>query len=435
MKINEITIIIDFKIYAYLFEPIIPYLLGRNVKVTICLPDALKPQILLVYSHFKNLNYTSLTRIKDKNRFRFGIHRACSILFTRTDFSFQFRKKREQSTKKFNGLTGFLLKISKFTPKVANSSINKFLSSISSFGLSNPFPTEVVFVGSLNASAELLGARGLKVVTIMESWDHAVKEPNGYQSSLFLGWNKDLCRDWENTQGDTNCRVLHPLKLRYAHEQFVRKFPVTQEGRRIRVMYPLAGTSKFSINIMVELEKKIVRELIKITKILGWELYLKPRPNGLVGEFSYAEAYDHVQVGEVSHGDISNPADYFYSESDNYERFRPLNDIDLVINAFTTFGLDSVAAKIPVLQLDLRECNDFKESFMIYENYHIKHYLISSKNVLKPINENLSDCFIRQQKEVFKIATSYQLEILNWLYQYSDCDDAISSCFNEYLRD
>ena len=88
MKINEITIIIDFKIYAYLFEPIIPYLLGRNVKVTICLPDALKPQILLVYSHFKNLNYTSLTRIKVKNRFRFGIHRACSILFTRTDFSF-----------------------------------------------------------------------------------------------------------------------------------------------------------------------------------------------------------------------------------------------------------------------------------------------------------------------------------------------------------
>ena len=34
----------------------------------------------------------------------------------------------------------------------------------------------------------------------MESWDHAVKVPNGYVSNIVFGWNKDLCEDWAKYQ-------------------------------------------------------------------------------------------------------------------------------------------------------------------------------------------------------------------------------------------
>ena len=47
----------------------------------------------------------------------------------------------------------------------------------------------------------------------MESWDHAVKVPNGYVSNIVFGWNKDLCEDWAKYQNDKNTKVFYPAKL------------------------------------------------------------------------------------------------------------------------------------------------------------------------------------------------------------------------------
>ena len=434
-KIKEVTIVIDYMIYVYLFEPIVRYLLQRNVKVVLCVPDNLQSDIKSVIGSDVNLSFISLTEIKLKNKFRFVLHRICSILFTRTDFSFQFKKRREQSTKKVRGGIGLLLRISRFTPKVPNVKINKFLSYVSGIGLKNPFPTENVIVGSLNASAELLGGKNLRIITIMESWDHAVKDPNGYVSDIFFGWNQDLCDDWKAIQGDEECRVFHPLKLRYAHEQFCSKPKIREfTKQRRRVLYPVASTAKFSIGILVEIEKKLIYELINITKELGWELYIKPRPNGMTGEFDYAKEFEHVEVGDVSHADIINPADYYYSEQDNVKRFAPLQNIDLVINAFTTFGLDAAVANIPVLQLDLRQALNFEDSSMVYNNYHIKKYLISTNNLLKPVGCDLTTAILENKEQLFDIAESYKKELNNWLFRYESSNDAIQKCFDKLLE-
>jgi hypothetical protein len=430
MQFKEVTIIIDFKIYLYLFEPIIEYLLKNNVKVFLASSSEVLPQVKEVLEGL-DITYIDYTNIKNRNKIRYGIHRACSILFTRADFSFQFQKKRQQSTKKFTGLQGKLLQLAKITPKIPNTSINSFLHKIASVGLKNPFPTEYIMAGSLNASAELLTAKGQKVITVMESWDHAVKEPNGYKSDLFLGWNQSLCDDWRVIQGDRNCQVLHPMKLRYGHETFSYSPP---NNKRKRILYPVASTAKFSIGILVELEKKIIKELIDATDILGWELYIKPRPNGMKGEFDYAEAYEHVIVGEVSHGEIVNPANYFYSNEDNAKRFAALNEVDMVINAFTTFGLDAAVAGVPVLQLDLRESVGFEDSYLVYNNFHIKNYLINTDVLLRPQQSCLKEDMLAKEDELLSIAKSYTKNLQGWLYKYNSADEAIEECFGSKIK-
>lgn len=432
MKYKEVTILIDFKIYLYLFEPIIEYLLAHNVNVYLCLPDDLIVETKKILKRHDNLKFLSLSTIKKGNKTRFSLHRVCSILFTRSDFSFQFKKKREQSTKKFTGLTSLLLNISKYTPKIPNNKINSFLSFISGFNLKNPFPTSLVMVGSLNASAELLGAKNLKVITVMESWDHAVKQPCGHKSDEFWGWNQDLCDDWERSQGCKISKVFHPLKLRYGHESFPKKRDITLHKKQgIKIMYPVASTKKFSIKILVDIETKIIEELIRATRELGWELFIKPRPNGLDGEFDFVKKFSHVTVGGVSHGDILNPADYYYSEEDNFKRFQPLEDIDFVFNAFTTFGLDAAVAQIPVLQLDLQQTIGFENSHMVYNNYHIKNYLINTSTLIRPINETLYTSLISNKRRIENIALSYTNELNCWLYKYTSSEEAITETLNQ----
>lgn len=432
MKIKEVTIIIDFKIYLYLFEPIIRFLIINGVKVYIASSAELLNEIKIVLND-KNISYIDYSIIKNTkiNKFRYGLHRASSILFTREDFSFQFQKKRQQTTKKFSGLQGLLLKLARFTPKVPNDKINSFLHKIASFGQVNPFPTKHVIVGSLNASAELLCSKGIKVITVMESWDHAVKEPNGYKSDIFLGWNENLCDDWKRVQGDSDCIIFHPLKLRYGHEKFFWSAP---KNKKKRLLYPAASTSKFSIGILVNIEKKIIEELIVFTANLGWELIIKPRPNGLYGEFDEYKKNDNVVIGDVSHSQIVNPANYFYTDSDNYDRFNILENVDMVINAFTTYGLDAAVAGLPVLQLDLRNTLGFEDSYMVYNNYHIKNYLISSTSLLKPQNISLYEALMKSEGQLLNTASSYSSEIRDWLYYYPNSQSAIETCFGKILN-
>lgn len=429
MREHQITIVIDFKIYIYLFDPIIRYLIERNVEVNLVAPSEFKYELEETFSGLE-ITHIDYGLIKTRNRLRFIIHRVCTVLLTRSDFSWQFHKKRHQLTKKARGIQRGLLFLAKFTPKIPNKHINKVLNFIGGLGLSNPYPTTNVMVGSLNASAELLGARNQNVITVMESWDHAVKEPNGYTSDIFLGWNSSLCEDWKRVQGDANCLHFHPLKLRYAHEE-VKWQP--RKSVKTRILYPAAGTRKFSIGVLVELERQIIDELILASKELDWELYIKPRPNGSVGEFDYALEHSHVVVGSVSHDSISNPANYFYSDKDNQERFSMLHDIDLVVNAFTTFGLDAAAAGLPVLQLDLREATGFEESKLVYNNYHIKQYLINQNHVVKPKDKTLSNYLLLNKSELLASAERYSQNLKEWLFTYDDSSEALDDCLGKMI--
>jgi hypothetical protein len=280
----------------------------------------------------------------------------------------------------------------------------------------NPFKTNTVLAGSLNASAELLCANEQTVITVMESWDHAVKMPNGYTSELVFTWNTALRDDWRRVQNDANVRVFYPLKLRYARDTVStwaarRALPV-----RPFFVYSVASTRRFSIQVLVDLEQKLIRDLARAADAVGWDLFVKPRPNGEPAEFmEVLKEFPNVRIGSVLDRQAQQAADYFLSDEYNHSRFSEINGARFVVNAFTTFGLDCAAAGIPVLQIDLRRAEGYADSNFIYQNYHLKSYLLPSEFVFR-VRGDLVSSLIDFLKSPDDRPEKYSEELLGWLF-------------------
>ena len=433
MKKAEVTIVIDFKIYTYLFEPVIQYLLSKNVKIYLAASEDILPEVKSILSEL-DITFINLSKIKSKNRLRFYLHRTLATLCTREDFSFQYKKKRQQTTKKAAGMQGVLLKIARFTPKVSNKKINSFLHIVAGFGLKNPFPTQKIMVGSLNASAELLIAKSQKVVTIMESWDHPVKHPNGYRSHSIYTWNNSLSKDWINNQYENNCFDFYPLKLRFPLEHGIQNRKLTKNGKKV-LMYAISSTARFSINVMTSLDLRIIEELIVATKKAGWTLRLKPRPNGTLGEFDHYAEYEHVEVMAINEH-VANPANYYLDDEYNKKRFSDLNDVCVVVNSFSTFGLDAACYGVPVIQLDLRENEHFGDSYMVFDNYHLKTHVLGRKNTFNVRQGKLEDAMYEALSNSLHFAKEYSDEIYKWLTHGRDLGAALEMLYqNEFIKD
>ena len=440
MDKKSLTLIIDFEIYAHLFKPIVEELVSRKILVQVFSPHHLLPSVKEHFGESPSLQYHSLDALKKRHRFRFLIHRVASLLFTRTDFSFQFAKKRNQINVASKGIQRFLHKLSRFTPKVPNPKINGFLHALSGFGLKNPFPTQKVMIGSLNASPELLGAKGMQVYTVMESWDHPVKVPNGYRSAMVYVWNQELGEDWESCQGDHQWQIFYPLKLRYAIENShdsTENGRVSHEENRPLCVYAVASTDKFSGSTIVDLEKRILSDLCVATQNAHWDFLIKSRPNGREGEFQkYSQKYSHVQSTSVLDDDIEEAANYTLTDEYNKRRFDEIKNASLVINAFTTFGLDAAVAGFPVLQLDLQKATDYEDSDQIYGNNHIRKYLLKSENVFRVVDEGLVDAATKYLQEAsLDSAAAYSRELSDWLIPEISAADAVRNIVDHVLSD
>lgn len=323
-----------------------------------------------------------------------------------------------------------LVKLSRALPKVPNKSINAFLERMAGICFQNPFRTKTILAGSLNASAELLCAKNQTVITVMESWDHVVKIPNGYTSEMVFAWNDDLKNDWQRVQCDQNVRTFYPLKLRYARD-VVRQLPIPVRRNELSpfFVYAVASTRRFCIKTLVEIERKLIRDLARAAEIVGWDLLIKPRPNGEEGEFSaIVKEFPNVRVGSILDQDIDQPANYFLSDDYNNKRFSEIVGAEFVINAFTTFGLDSAAAGIPVLQIDIRNADGYADSKFIYENYHLKNYLLPRDPVLRISGDFLSG-FIDSLQSSKVLAKQYTTEIAEWLF----CDRSEAAAIDDLV--
>lgn len=381
----ELSVLIDTRIYAYLFEPIMRALIARGIRVYVYTPAGIMEQVKEDLGHMPGITYCDLNPLKSAYKNRRLAHRIAMHLFTRDDFSYQFYKRRNQVTKKLPPFLRVISMLSRIAPKVPNMHINSFLGTIGGFGRTNPFRTRVVLVGSLNSCAELLSSRDQKVITVMESWDHAVKEPNGYCSDLVFAWNSTLKADWMRVHGDQNVEVFFPLKLRFALALAQQPKPASSDNQRPFCVYAVAGTRRFSINVLVELERKLIIDLARAAQAVGWELFIKPRPNGEDGEFDdLLKDFENVRVGSIAVQNADQAANYFLSDAYNRLRFSEIAGASYVVNAFTTFGLDAATAGIPVVQIDLQSADGYADSRMIYGNYHIKTYLLPHDSVMRP---------------------------------------------------
>ena len=411
---RKITIIIDFEIYFYLFKPLIEEFQRKKITLYIVCPVKIKEKINNDLGSKENLIFIDLGLIKKKTFLLKFLHRLLSILFTKHSFSIQYaRGVKLYSGKK--GLIKYLYKLSYFMPKVDNP--NYFLSQIVGVFSRNLFPTKKIMIGSLNASPELLCYKKNEIITVMESWDHCVKHPNGYISDLVIIWNEDLKNDWIKHQMDKNVISSFPLKLRYANDIiFNNKKNMTFNSKIKKCIYAVASAKNFSVPSLTRVEHKIIKKICKATQEAGWDLMIKPRPVGDTNEFDYfLDKYSHVSIGFTSEPK-EFAANYFLGDEYNKIRFKEISKAQLVINCFTTFGLDSAVSGKPVLQMDVSRDFELEESKKFYANHHIKNYLIKSKNILKiKQGESLDTVLSNYLKSDKNLHIKYSEELRNWL--------------------
>lgn len=327
-----------------------------------------------------------------------------------------------------------LVKLSRVLPKVPNKSINAFLERLVGIGLRNPFKTKTIIAGSLNASAELLCAKGQIIITVMESWDHAVKHPNGYTSELVFAWNNDLKKDWQRVHNDQNVYAFYPLKLRYARDVVSLWSKSEKQIGRPFFVYSVSSTRRFSIKILVDLERRLIRDMARAAEMAGWDLFIKPRPNGEDGEFSdFIKEFPCIRIGSIVDQKVGQAADYYLSDEYNKKRFSEIAGAKFVINAFTTFGLDSAAAGVPVLQIDIRNADGYADSSLIYENYHLKSYLLQRDPVLR-IHGDFVSYLSRFLKAPNDFPVQYSAELEAWLFSNRSQADAIDELIEKSIQ-
>ena len=430
----ELSVIIDSRIYGYLFAPIIAALEAKGIHIYIYTPRRILDHVRNDIGLYKHVEFLDLDPIRKRNRWRWLLHRIAMDLFVRDDFSYQLHNQKNEITKKLPPMRRVLVKLSRLLPKVPNNSINAFLERLVGIGFRNPFQTRTIITGSLNASAELLCAKDQIIITVMESWDHAVKHPNGYTSELVFTWNNDLKRDWQRVHNDQNVYAFYPLKLRYARD-VVSEWPKHErEIGRPFFVYSVSSTRRFSMNILVDLERRLIRDMARAAEMAGWDLFIKPRPNGEDGEFSdLIKEFSCIRIGSIVDQDVSQAADYYLNDEYNIKRFSEINEAKFVINAFTTFGLDSAAAGIPVLQIDIRKAEGYSESSLIYENYHLKNYLLQRDAVLR-IQGDLVSHLSRFLKAPNNFPEEYSAELKTWLFSDRSQSDAINELIEKSIE-
>lgn len=434
---TDISILIDARIYGYLFSPIIASLINRGINVTVFAPKSIIKNVELDLPKSDFIVYKELDSILKKNRFRYFIHLIVLYFFTREDFLFRSLKRYENARQQDASLfKRMVLGIAKRFPKLPDHKVNITLSKLSTAFLKNPFDSNTVLVATQNSCPHLLGLKSQKVVTVMESWDHAVKKPNGYSSDMVFAWNSSLREDWIAHQHDQVVHVFWPLKLRFARNIELGKKPSCDViGKRKLCVYCVTVTRRFSPPLIIKLEKKLIQDLAKATELAGWDLLIKPRPNGEFGEFDdILKRFPNTRIGSVQSQEADVPANYFLDDDYNASRFSEVSEAEFIINAFTTFGLDAAAANLPVLQIDIREANGYGNSTFYYENDHIKKYLLTENYVLK-LKGNLVDDFAEYLSNPNDFPVKYSKALNQWLFTEESETEAVERLIEEVLRD
>ena len=135
------------------------------------------------------------------------------------------------------------------------------------------------------------------------------------------------------------------------------------------IIYPTTTSSQNSFAHQGEIN--LIENLCQETQGLGIKLYIKPKPNGSVGDYDEFKKYTHVIIGPYARN--VNAIDLL---DDNYNiyRYLLLKYSYLMINVGTTFGIEGALLNIPIMQLILDD--EMYKGFAQYsKNPHIEKYL------------------------------------------------------------
>lgn len=391
-RAQEVSVVIDTLINLYTLEPILREISRRGIRQHIFLQEKIRDKINEVLPEVSS-DLCALSPLIETHRKSHYLHRVLHKLATRRDFSFQYRLLSDPRQYPTDIRYWIVTQLARLSPGLPHHMVNTLLTQLVGRLVKNPFPTKRVLTASRTSVPHLLCSPDLEVITILESWDHPVKWPVGHKSLAVFLWNDDLVDDWRHYQGDSELHSSYPLKMRCWLE---KDFPNRDLSDRKTAIYA-AGTSSLSyINELHRYELKVIEAVCEATLSAGWQLLIKPKPNGRLGDFDqYLSRYSHVRLG--TYRDVTSTADYYLDDDYNSLRELELAEGDLVINSVTTFALDAALVGLPCLQLDLRQCPEFGGLAEGQSNHHIAHYLL----------DNSMDCLVARRGQLQEQLAAY----------------------------
>lgn len=252
--------------------------------------------------------------------------------------------------------------------------------------LRNPLPSKNILVISRPFCPGLLCGRQQRITTLTESWDHPAYQPMGFPTGKLVTWNRPLFDDWQEYQGKTEFVKGYPIKLHYAiearEEQRAELSPDRRKQRRI--MYPATYSSNSDMRFWEE-EKQVVLHLCRAADQCGLPVMVKPKPNGLGSDFAFVrDAFPHVEISEAK--DATDGNDYDLDADYNASRLRDMASSWLVINLGTTFALDAAAYGLPVLQLQIKDRQNFPFLSRLQEVAHIRRHLLDREGMVATVS-------------------------------------------------
>ena len=373
-------------------------------------------------SELKKINLFYLEDLGIKYRIVKWVHFAILILNTPLNFSPMYVRWVSQRLR-HNYIALKLFKIFSLFPKGNKKKIiNKILKK--NISLINPklFQTKVVLNFTTNDQPHLLCNRNLKIITVVESWDHPYKFPIGYVSDKVLVWNNALKKDWEKFQGDKNIEFGYQTKFDYLIKQNKNEL----SNKITTFMYPLSTSSNSDKNLYED-ELKFIEILAKIFKNIGKTLYLKPKPSTPIGELDYFNKFPNINI--LSYQESIDGANYSLSKAYNKKRTNELNKIDLIITRGTTFVFDAAIYGKPILLLNFRT-EEFKWLSKLNKFPHLKNHFFSQQDKIiiiddkSTIDSQIENIFNLDYLSIARVFTKY---INSWLQINVSSNNIISS--------
>lgn len=340
------------------------------------------------------------------------------ILFVDKNYSVVYRERRLLKEKRIFKLISkytFFLKVKK---ENVNSHYLKYAKWVNRLGLHKGININCDLLISFTRIRYPLLVSDLKVphISIMESWDHPVKDPYFIDPDYALVWNKSLKADTQHYQKLKRVAQICPLKFRYIYEREndsmenlmsgIKAIKYISELNLLKdksvILYPVTTSSE---GYGHEGEMELIDQLCLAAQKANRLLYIKPKPNGPAGDYDVFKRYHNVIVGVYS-----SSTDALDMLDEDYQSFRYclLKLCDVVVNVGTTFVLEAALTNNKIIQLDLQ--SDVFGAFTDFtKTLHLKKYILNNKaaKYSGDIN-NLATIFKKADYE-------YTLSIRNWI--------------------
>ena len=276
-----------------------------------------------------------------------------------------------------------------------------------------------IIISPLWRSVEILHPR-TRVISVVDSWDHAVKFPYGCWSDHVISWNQDLCDQWAARQGSGRTHVGYPHKVAYADGAEIPSTTVGDDvSRAVKTLMYAMSLGEGEDGFEEELELVSLIETLSATK--GISLTIKPHPLKTHNPEKISSVATQSTVLATSAPPVvSNPftpTDYSLTADYNRQRLTELQTIDAVIAWGTTFVLDTAVAEVPTIQLDLRHAHWWTLITKFAHNDHLSELLYSRGDGAIPISspEDLARIFETLQTGGLERATRFSQDLKEWL--------------------